>query len=502
MAVIIFGGTHGRDVVHTDATAGHQNTDETWALDIRSATWYRAAQASQKPARRSFPADAGGCGGILQDHAGNDWLIIFSGSRPGIRDNETWMLGPLGAADGCSAWRWFEIQADGRAQSPARPSPRFHHSLTVLREPSLNRSRNALLLYGGHNFRIEPMDEAHVLTLSHVDLVVDDSRAGDPQLIGLDHTGWTDWTAADDGEGPAERARHTAVFWPARGAVIVLGGEVEGSYQERTVWASRGPFIDGHAEWEQLDDLPPPAASYQGDPFAPRCDMAAVALSCGKLLVDVRDHPQQQEPRFFVLDRQLSSTWIECSVIGAVPKGVPRNAWRFVRAAADTVLLWGGHDASRCNQFGDPQYGSFLAPHESRVARLLPSDGGGPPVLRIGCCTGGQPPALEESAAFFERRPREEDCTVLLHRLVSRAELNGRFGTLRNTRSVVNGRYAVEADGKDLAIRPDNLLPATCTAPSTLAWCDELQLAVELHDDVRVDGVNGWSMRVNYMRLY
>ena len=106
---------------------------------------------------------------------------------------------------------------------------------------------------------------------------------------------------------------------------------------------------------------------------------------------------------------------------------------------------------------------------------------------------------------FFQQRPREEDHPVLLHRLVSRAELNGRFGTLRNSRNVVNGRYAVavpDGDGNDMAIKPDNLLPATCTAPSTLTWCEELQVAVELHDDVRADGVNGWSMRVNYMRMY
>jgi hypothetical protein len=173
-------------------------TDEAWALDVRSARWYLAAATGPRPMRRAFNADHGGYGGVLHDGGGRPWLVLFSGSVPGMRDNETWMLGPLGEADSAPTWQWHEIQADGRAQSPSRPSPRFHASVTTVFETGENgMRRDALLLYGGHNFRIDPIDDAHVLSLHQLGETTElASREETPNhIVGLDQVVWQEWSA-------------------------------------------------------------------------------------------------------------------------------------------------------------------------------------------------------------------------------------------------------------------------------------------------------------------
>ena len=97
---------------------GSQTTSETWAFDVRGSTWHRAACGTppeggvprEEPGGRAFTADAGGCGGILHDALGQAWLVIFSGSRPGVRDNETWILGPLGHAASAAGWTWHQVR--------------------------------------------------------------------------------------------------------------------------------------------------------------------------------------------------------------------------------------------------------------------------------------------------------------------------------------------------------------------------------------------------------
>eukprot|EP00439_Symbiodinium_sp_Y106_P038831 s9372_g4.t1 len=66
-----------------------------------------------------------------------------SAASEGFRDNETWALGPLvgGLEDG---------DTRSGAQSRERPTPRFHHTQTVLR-PS------TLAVVGGHNFMVRPI---------------------------------------------------------------------------------------------------------------------------------------------------------------------------------------------------------------------------------------------------------------------------------------------------------------------------------------------------------
>ena len=48
---------------------------------------------------------------MLRGRDGAEWMVVQGGLREeGFRDNETWVLGPLGAAAGAAAWRWFEVQ--------------------------------------------------------------------------------------------------------------------------------------------------------------------------------------------------------------------------------------------------------------------------------------------------------------------------------------------------------------------------------------------------------
>ena len=195
------------------------------------------------------------------------------------------------------------------------------------------------------------------------------------------------------------------------------------------------------------------------------------------------------------------------------PPRLPRAACRVTRAAADTVLLWGGHDGSSRTQFDDPKDGSHFAPHEARVARLVevgaPAEGDGPaagPLLRFGGCVGGQPPTADGAGDWFRRwaaTRRPGACQeVLLHGLQSRSEINGEVGLLASSQANPNGRFqiaVVENGSKNVILaKPSNLCPGTwCFAPA-LAWCEELNLAIETHRPY--DGDDG--LVVNAMRLH
>ena len=102
-------------------TGGIGFTSECWALDLQTAQWTLAATHSEvNPSPRSFGADGGG-GGVLTSGDGKEFMVVHGGKRAeGFRDNETWLLGPLGSAAGAGSWSWAEVQADSDAQSPDR----------------------------------------------------------------------------------------------------------------------------------------------------------------------------------------------------------------------------------------------------------------------------------------------------------------------------------------------------------------------------------------------
>lgn len=200
-------------------------TSECWALDLRTAVWTLAAHSPavpsppNAPAPRSFGADGGG-GGVLTGADGREWLVVHGGLRAeGFRDNETWILGPLGLAEGAPNWVWREVQADGLSQSPRRPQPRFHHSLTV--------ADNRLVIIGGHDHRITPILAPFVLTLEGLLAEESESSAAGAQntgrIVGLETVEWQ-MLHDDDCETPEPRAHHSVVALPS-GLLVVFGGE-------------------------------------------------------------------------------------------------------------------------------------------------------------------------------------------------------------------------------------------------------------------------------------
>ena len=130
--IVVFGGNVDIEVrPHATPVC----TNATWALDVASGRWTRAAESSvERPSPRCFNADGAG-GGVLRDAADTEWLVVFGGlCQPGYRDNQTWILGPLG--DAPERWQWWEVQADGETHSEDRPTARFHHAMLVASLPS------------------------------------------------------------------------------------------------------------------------------------------------------------------------------------------------------------------------------------------------------------------------------------------------------------------------------------------------------------------------------
>ena len=104
-------------------------------------------------------------------------LVVFGGlCQPGYRDNQTWLLGPLG--DAPERWQWWEVQADGETHSDNRPTARFHHAVLVasLPSPITGALEQQLLVLGGDDKRVRPIWDDWVLSLANVRLQPDFCR--------------------------------------------------------------------------------------------------------------------------------------------------------------------------------------------------------------------------------------------------------------------------------------------------------------------------------------
>jgi hypothetical protein len=238
-------------------------TSECWALDLDTAEWTLASHTQafsgasnrpvplpgDRPAPRSFGADGGG-GGILTSSDGHEWMVVHGGLRAdGFRDNETWVLGPLGAAAGAGSWRWAEVQADGRPQSPDRPQPRFHHSLTVV--------GNRLVVIGGHDHTIRPILAPYALSLDALSCVSAQPEPSDRRADG---------EGGDAGAEAAAAAKPSQA--PAAAAVITITGI------ESAAWI---PLAQAELHSTDKGRRPPEPAA--------RAHHSAVALSDGRLVI-------------------------------------------------------------------------------------------------------------------------------------------------------------------------------------------------------------------------
>ena len=369
-----------------------------WALDLSAqepSRWREVATvqvdlllpgSGEAPCARTFTADGGG-GGVLRDKAGREWLCVFGGlvvdqhGRPRYRDNETWLLGPLGAAADAHLWHWWEVQADGEAQSAVRPTPRFHHSQSVM-----GSAATSLLVCGGHNFRGEALLELAELNLGDVDLLAA-SASGPPQALG--EVAWGFYPAPDPGGnygGPdlsVGVSRHAAVSW-GENRLIIVGGEDDGhpSGTSCMVWL----FDTAGERWWQLPSLPYGRSR------------AAAAVVRSEWLVVCGGEGEESGAEVFVLNLPrhapsgpgsripLQWPWVvppggrgvdalrEWAVL-SLPRGLerPRHDATLCVAQDGLLVLGGGHNGACLDHFGDAHAG-FCAEGETCVWRLRLGD--------------------------------------------------------------------------------------------------------------------------------
>ena len=233
-----------------------------WAIDTTAqpARWQEAVQDSvrvDRPSARRFTADGGG-GGVLCDKSGREWLCIFGGlivdqhGRARHRDNETWLLGPLGAATGCEEWRWWQVQSDGGSQSDERPTTRFHHSQTVLTGGADRRGR--LAVCGGCDYTMSPLLELATLSLSDQDLAPPADGAPGPPTA-LSEVEWEFIHEDEELGAPGPLERHAAANWDGHGLLLIGGEDVDNDIVP-TAWLHQTQGHSLWAEWIQLPDLP------------------------------------------------------------------------------------------------------------------------------------------------------------------------------------------------------------------------------------------------------
>jgi len=337
-----------------------------WAVDVlaQPCRWREAAETTveaedellrdvgvDQPAARHFTADGGG-GGVLRDKAGREWLCLFGGlivdatGQSHHRDNETWLLGPLGEASGCGEWRWWEVQADGNPQSDVRPTPRFHHSQTVLKGGEDVCGR--LAICGGTDYTLSPLLALATLSLGEQDLAPPaDGAPGPPPA--LSEVVWEEWEEEGEeedasGPGPEPRERHAAASWGGHGLLIV-GGE-DGLHFMATAW-----LYQAHTEpdWVQLPDLPAPRS--RASAAVVREERLVVCGGTGggdptavwvlSLLPGLRDGE----------GFRAAQKWSELSLRRGLEN--PRLDATLCVAHGDILVLGGGHSGQELDQFGD-----------------------------------------------------------------------------------------------------------------------------------------------------
>ena len=390
-----------------------------WVLDLSTqepSRWREAATvqvdlllpgSGEAPCARTFTADGGG-GGVLRDKAGREWLCVFGGlvvdqyGRPRYRDNETWLLGPLGEAADAHLWHWWEVQADGEAQSPLRPTPRFHHTQTVM-----GSAANSLLVCGGHDFRGDALLELAELNLADVDLAA--GASGPPQALG--EVAWGFYPDAEGGPFQTQGAdvsngvsRHAAVSW-GENKLIIVGGEDDGQnlYTSRMVW-----LFDAVEEcWWQLPSLPlgrsRVAAAIVRNEWLVVCGGLGDETGAEVLVLNLPWHaisvlpgqPTQASPVAWLPPSGLEEGALPGWAVLSLPRGLERPMHDATLCVTQDglLVLGGGHNGAQLDHFGDAR-GGFCAEGETCVWRLRLGD-------TVPCCLASDPDLPAKVMAFW-----------------------------------------------------------------------------------------------------
>lgn len=361
--LIVYGGrTSSPDHNSENGTTATFFSD-TWALDVRSGAWHRAAVEGLAPSPRCFSADDRG-GGVLQDATGTEYLVLFGGLRPeGFRDNATFILGPLGSAADARTWRWLRLpDGDSPGPPPAPPGlgaapvpspppePRFHHQLTAV-------GTQSLIVSGGHNYMLQALMDVHEFSLAGVSLrpsrpapaSVADSH---PERLpdGLSLAGWVPVGHGEPaGSSPSPRANHMAVAWNS--TLVIVGGE---RWQELLDDTWLLDTLTGR--WRRV------RATLPGGGRA----LAAIAITGDTLVIagglyNRAHHSASSAHAICTLNLRQPDIlgWLSIAT-HATLGDVPRCDMTYVGAGLATLhrdgtfILFGGHTGAACDVFGDP----------------------------------------------------------------------------------------------------------------------------------------------------
>ena len=416
--IVVFGGNVDIEVrPHASPVC----TNATWALDVASGRWTRAAESSvERPSPRCFNADGAG-GGVLRDAADTEWLVVFGGlCQPGYRDNQTWLLGPLG--DAPERWQWWEVQADGETHSEERPTARFHHAMLVASLPSprigavFGALEQQLVVLGGDDKRVQPIWDACALSLAHVRLQPEPAwdvggQRPPSELLGLTEVEWVpEWEWLEDGPGP--RTRHGVAALGDMPGVVVVGGKGIDGEALSEVWLCVAEGVG--ARWDTLPDFPHPVSR-----AAVAVVRESVAVCGGDGATGSSPYPEIRRD-VWLCPLKGGSAWVN-----VVPHDGPSRLPRATRCdgaatvvGGEVLLIFGGSFGGMLDHFGDDMGMNCWGLGEVLAMRLGP---GGAAITRGRALTEGLPPPTADM--LCRNQP------VRVDGLVARPELNGRCGT-------------------------------------------------------------------------
>ena len=496
--IIVFGGESGSNEIVFGAR------DYTHAYDLTRGTWHAVAQDCPHPRVRRFNADAGG-GRVIREgesrRSGSDgraWACFFGGHRlNGPRDNETWLLGPLDSSLPPERWRWLEVQGDGRPQSPARPTTRFHHTLTVL--PGGVDDADLLVVCGGHDFAQRPIWDMAVLTMDDVAFVWESDHDVPAPPVAVHQLGWT---RQERPLQPCPRAHHAACAWQrdaGRMACFIvhggtIGNMVDPYYAPKSDTWLMDPVTN---EWTRLDVTGAGARDVRGAMEVVRDQL--IFLSNGEDPLDLNG-----AEGLMTLDLRSPRHWVHARMGASLREGT-MHPTLMPCAGGDVLLVFGGaypRSGYDLDDFGDPEDG-FLGLHETRVLRTSalsderPADW--PTTEAAIVATSGLPVQTASSEPAWDvmgdgdrvladgevvsAHGRASD-RFLLHNLEKQPALNGLIGTaVEARRASGNDRVRLEVANRSRFIRArrSNLVPSYGPHPTLLLPGEDGMSAIALH---------------------
>ena len=469
--LIIFGGQTNAPLTNESYNDHRGMSNETWVCDLITGNWTNIEHESSHsvPSPRIFNADAGG-GRVVDFGVDGAWLCVFGGLHDGMRDNETWMLGPLD--EPLVDWRWFQVQEDGRAQSMRRPKPRFHHTLNVIRRKG--DDRDTFLVWGGHDWTIRPIGALGVLQCKPKGGDgSDDGATGIEERVEWSmESGWRHGPG-DVHRDPRAKANPSAAVWRCNGAehLVVVGGTTgTGSTSFATFLFDTTTF-----QTHRLEDYPTTLTEERA------CIM--------------RDQLIVYDASGVISLLRLSET------VGGNASGFSCGAWMQIplRAAVccdcrlrpqlgtlfneEILVVFGGFNTLRegdIDHFGDPQTG-WNGLHETLALRI-PQGAEAADTLKPIECTAGLPLQTVDSGRLLD--PYWESERFMLHSLVGAPELNGRVG--RRVASDVEERVGLEIEMADstvrqVAVRPTNIVPSQSDTTSAMVIDEDGTEAIAIH---------------------